>query len=185
MPILCTPTRLKFEVADATELKHVLDVLYPGPADDVPDAEKQKYLNDKAHLLSNLKALCGFGVQKPRENMHQINDYALLEKVVWLRKRGDPRQELVPLVGSPEWAYSSVLQPRTDVSFALSSLKKLAPPRGGKPKLDHVGKPHVWEVAPQPLELAQSLPDGAHLSDVNLINVVTHPQVSMPAPRSY
>ena len=116
------------------------------------------------HLYQNLNALCGLGNKLPHDNMHQIGNWQLLEKVMWLCKEGS--MELVPLVGSPEHRFGSVLKLRADVSFMLSSLKKLAPPRGGKPKLTRVGQ---WMVADPPLHVAMQLEDGACLTDVNAV----------------
>ena len=56
----------------------------------------------------------------------------------------------------------------------MSSLKKLAPPRGGKAKLDHVG---LWKVADPPLELAMQLDHGACLTDINLLGPPSAAQV--------
>lgn len=64
----------------------------------------------------------------------------------------------MPLVGTPEHRYNSVLRSRADVSFALSALKKLVPMRGGKPKIDHLGPPgQQWKRATVPFDLASSL----------------------------
>ena len=133
--------------------------------------ENARLLEKRNHLMSNLNALCGFGNKPPRENMHQIEDWQLLEKqVTWLHNHKKGSTELVPLVGTPEHRFESVLKLRADVSFQLSSLKKLVPPRGGKPKLSHIG---LWEVADPPLDLAMQLANGSCLTDVNLLRVVS------------
>ena len=173
MKFLCSPDRLIHRVADADALRALVKARFPEPSPDDYEAniyalERARLLRKRTHLIHNLNALCGFGNEPPREKMHQIDDWQLLEKVTWLHKKGCT--ELVPLVGRPEHRFESVLKPRADVSFQVSSLIKLAPPRGGKPKLDHVG---LWKVADPPLDLAMQLADGASLTDVNLLRVVS------------
>ena len=169
MQYLVSPERLLFRVADADALKALVLERMPDPSPDEYEAnifalERARLLEKRKHLIHNLNALCGFGNKQPRDKMHQIDDWQLLEKVTWLYKKGST--ELVPLVGRPEHRFDSVLRPREDVSFQVSSLIKLAPARGGKPKLEHVG---LWKVADPPLDLAMQLDDGACLTDVNLL----------------
>ena len=165
----------------------VVDAYLPDPSESdyeavVFAAERSRQREKKSSLYHNLKAMCGFGTQQPHAHMHQIANWQLLEKCTWLCKEGSA--ELVPLVGTPEWRYKKVLQERGDVQFALSSLKKLAPARCGKAKLTHVG---IWKVTTPPLDLVRELPDGACLTDVNLL-VIARPavsrEVSLPKPAS-
>ena len=173
MKYIACPERILHRVADAKALKALVHAYVPEPSPNdcetnVLAAEIRRVVEKRHRLYQNLNALCGFGNKPPRENMHQIEDWQLLEKVTWLHKKGST--ELVPLVGTPEHRFESVLKLRADVSFQLSSLKKLVPPRGGKPKLSHIG---LWEVADPPLDLAMQLADGSCLTDINLLRVVS------------
>ena len=104
MKFLVSLERLLHRVADADALTALVLSRMPNTSPDdfeanVFKAEQTRLLEKRTHLIHNLNALCSFGNKAPRESMHQIDNWQLLEKVTWLRKEGST--ELVPLVGTP------------------------------------------------------------------------------------
>ena len=143
-------------VADENAIDRLVEQVFTGQLD-------SETLKKKRQFKGNLKQLCGF-IQHGHNSKSLVNGYQIFDRMRWICMDG--AKELVPILGTPEEAFKTVLN-RTDVNFSLDDLKQLLPTKSGNQKKKQVGKhPYIWRLALQPpITAFQNIPDGGRLTD--------------------
>ena len=143
-------------VADENAIDRLVEQVFTGQLD-------SKALEKRRQFKGNLKQLCGFK-QHGHNSKSLVNGYQMFDRMRWICMDG--AKELVPILGTPEEAFKTVLN-RTDVNFSLDDLKQLLPSKSGNQKKKQVGNhPYIWRLASQPpIAAFQNIPDGGRLTD--------------------
>ena len=146
-------------VANENAIDRLVDQVFPGPLD-------KKGADKKKHFKGNLKHMCGFK-QHGHNSKAMVDGYQLCDHMRWICMDG--ANELVPILGTPEDAFESVLNNRTDINFSLDDLKHLLPTKSGnqKNKKRQIGDhPYVWRLAVRPpITAFENIPDGACITN--------------------
>ena len=111
-------------------------------------------------LAGNLRQLCQYDrVGTDRKQRYDAAGWKLLHTIPWLRRDGC--NERIPVVGKVDDFYINIVQKRDDMTFALSTFKKLLPSKEGN-QCKHVVQ--QWRVVQTPCGLSE-LTDGSNLFD--------------------